>query len=121
MIDETHQALLKTAAESHDQLIARPAGLNTRAAKALFAKLLNTVLSVEVVVNDDEPHWHSDERGSIGLRLTTAGRESLGFEPDVGSSIASMPVADAGPDSAGTKPRAGWDRARPKGERSRIG
>ncbi|MCJ2131434.1 DUF3489 domain-containing protein [Methylobacterium sp. E-045] len=111
MIDETHQALLKTAAESHDQLIARPVGLNTRAAKALSAKLCQTALAVEVVVTGDERHWHQDQRGPIGLRLTTAGRESLGFGPDVGGSVASMPVADAGPDSAGTKPRSGTKQA----------
>ena len=58
MIDETHQALLRAAAETHDQLIARPAGLNARAAKALFAKLCKTELAVEVVVIEDEPHWH---------------------------------------------------------------
>ena len=60
MIDETHQALLKAAAESHDQLIARPAGLNARAAKALFTKLRETALAVEVVVTADEPHWQQD-------------------------------------------------------------
>ncbi|GJD42073.1 DUF3489 domain-containing protein [Methylobacterium bullatum] len=111
MIDETHHTLLKTAAESPDQLIARPAGLNVRAAKALFAKLSKTALAIEVVVTGDERHWHQDQRGSIGLRLTTAGRESLGFGLDVGSSVSSMPVADAGPDRAGTKPRSGTKRA----------
>ncbi|MHC2001812.1 DUF3489 domain-containing protein [Methylobacterium sp. CM6241] len=93
MIDENYHALLKAAAESHDQLIARPAGLNARAAKALLAKLCKTELAVEVVVTADEPHWHSDERGPIGLSLTTAGRESR--------------CLDAGPDRAETKPRSG--------------
>ncbi|KQO91185.1 hypothetical protein ASF32_22995 [Methylobacterium sp. Leaf91] len=111
MIDETHHALLKTAAESPDQLIARPVGLNTRAAKALFAKLRKTALAVEVVVIEDEPHWHSDERGPIGLRLTSAGRESLGFRPDVSSPAASPPVADATLGGAETKPRSGTKQA----------
>ncbi|WP_019903530.1 DUF3489 domain-containing protein [Methylobacterium sp. 77] len=97
MIDETHHALLKAAAESHDQLITRPAGLNARAAKALLAKLRKTALAVEVVVTEDEPHWHSDERGPIGLRLAPTGRESLGL--------------DAGPDKAGTKSRSGTKQA----------
>ena len=97
MIDENYHALLQAAAESHDQLIARPAGLNARAAKALLAKLCQTALVVEVVVTADEPHWHSDERGPIGLRLTTAGRESLGL--------------DAGPDRVETKPRSGTKQA----------
>ncbi|CAA2105453.1 hypothetical protein MBUL_03200 [Methylobacterium bullatum] len=97
MIDEIHHALLKAAAESHDQLIARPTGLNARAAKALFAKLHKTELAVEVVVTADEPHWHSDERGPIGLRLTPAGRKTLGL--------------DAGPDRAETKPRSGTKQA----------
>ncbi|WP_018043880.1 DUF3489 domain-containing protein [Methylobacterium sp. 88A] len=97
MIDEIHHALLKAAAKSHDQLITRPAGLNTRAAKALFANLRKTKLAVEVVVTEDELHWHQDQRGPIGLRLTTAGRESIGL--------------DAGPDSAGTKPRTGTKQA----------
>jgi hypothetical protein len=97
MIDETHHALLQAAAESHDQLIARPAGLNARAAKALLAKLCQTALAVEVVVTADEPHWHSDERGPIGLRLTPTGRESLGL--------------DAGLDRAESSPRSGTKQA----------
>ena len=63
----------------------------------MFAKLCKTELAVEVVVIEDEPHWHSDERGPIGLRLTTAGRESLGL--------------DAGPDRVETKPRSGTKQA----------
>ena len=97
MIDETHQALLTAAAESHDQLIARPAGLNARAAKVQSAKLCKTALAVEVVVTADEPHWHQDQRGPIGLRLTPTGRESLGL--------------DAGADGAEIKPRSGTKQA----------
>ncbi|GJD40811.1 DUF3489 domain-containing protein [Methylobacterium bullatum] len=111
MIDDTHHALLKTAAESHDQLIARPAGLNTRAAKALFAKLCRTALAVEVVVTGDERHWHQDQRGPIGLRLTPAGQQSLGFGLAVSVLAASRPVLDAGSDRAEMKPRSGTKQA----------
>lgn len=111
MIDETHCALLKAAAESQGQLIARPAGLNARSAKALFAKLRKTALAVEVVVTGDEPHWHSDEHGPIGLRLTPAGRESLGFGPDINSPDPSQPRVDVGSSKADTPPRSGTKQA----------
>ncbi|MHC2088915.1 DUF3489 domain-containing protein [Methylobacterium sp. CM6244] len=111
MIDETQQALLKAAAESPDQLIARPSGLNARAAKVLSAKLCKTMLVIEVVVSKDQPHWRTDERGPIGLCLTPVGGESLGLSPDAHGSDASLPVADARSGRAETKARSGTKQA----------
>ncbi|KQP56333.1 hypothetical protein ASG40_04500 [Methylobacterium sp. Leaf399] len=110
-IDEPHHALLQAAAQTRNQLIVRPAGLNSRAAKLLFARLCKTASAAEVVVCEDEPYWHNDERGRIGLRLPPTSRKRLGLDGDGDGSDASKLVADAGLGQGGIAPRSGTKRA----------
>ena len=108
-LDPDHRTLLSAAADRQDQLIARPAVLSARAAKALLAKLIDTNVARDVLVLAEQPHWHQDARGPVGLSLTPAGRDALGLDPVCpDAAVAGVEVRSIAPRLA---PRRGSKRA----------
>src|SRR5688500_16859285 len=74
--------LLAAASQRHDRLLAPPEALKGAAARALIAKLLFRGLVEEITVSPAGPHWRTGEDGAVmGLRITAAGLEAIGIEP----------------------------------------
>ncbi len=81
-LTDTQLLLLSAASQREDLLLAVLAHLNSRAARAATSKLLRADLIKEVVVRPDEPHWHQDGENRIGYKLTSAGLQAVGIEPE---------------------------------------
>ncbi len=95
--------LLSAAAQRQDLLLVPPDTLKGGAARALVSKLLTGGLVEEVTVGPADPHWRAGEDDQVvGLRITPAGLEAIGVEPE------GAPDADAGdtpqPDSSQPQP-----------------
>ncbi len=88
--------LLSAASQRQDLLLACPENLKGGAARAVVSKLLARGLVEEITASPADPHWRSDEDGTlVGLRITPAGLEAIGIEPQGTSD------ADAGGASQG--------------------
>lgn len=96
-----------------DRLLLRPESLKGGAAQKVAGKLLSLGLVQEVQVQSGEPAWRTGEDGTCsGLRLTPAGIEAIGIEPDQGGTAeaSSEPGGDPdegpkpGPEGSGPRP-----------------
>ena len=75
--------LLSAASQRQDLLLPRPDTLKGGAARALVSKLLAGGLVEEITVGPADPHWRTGEDNqAVGLRITPAGLEAIGVEPE---------------------------------------
>ena len=75
--------LLSAASQREDRLLALPETLKGGAARALVSKLLAGGLVEEITVSPADPHWRTGEDDQlIGLRITPAGLQAIGVEPE---------------------------------------
>lgn len=119
-LTDTHILLLSAASQRDDRLLDLGARLKGSALKTTAEKLLNSGLAEEVPVDLDQPSWRIDEmENRIGLKITSAGLQAIGIEPDnetevtESAPIATIPAADHKlPQPLGeTAPRAGSKKA----------
>jgi hypothetical protein len=82
-LSDTQLMLLSAASRREDLLVTLPAHPKTGGARSSLSKLLSQSFVEEVMVRRDQPHWRADEDGQqIGLRITRAGLEAIGLEPE---------------------------------------
>ena len=82
-LSDTQLMLLSAASQREDLLVTLPAPPRTGAARTSLSKLLSQGLLEEVTVSREQPHWRTDDDGQlIGLRITLAGLEAIGLEPE---------------------------------------
>jgi hypothetical protein len=81
-LSDRQLTLLSNASRQDDLLLIRPENLRGGAAKAVLAKLLSGGLVAEVAVGAADPHWSKAGDRPIGLRITPAGLQAIGVEPD---------------------------------------
>jgi hypothetical protein len=82
-LSDTQLLLLSAASQREDLLVTLPAHPRTGAARTSLSKLLSPGLVEEVAVGREQPLWRTDENGQrIGLRITRAGLEAIGLEPE---------------------------------------
>jgi hypothetical protein len=82
-LSDTQLMLLSAAFQRQDLLVTLPAHPRTGAARVSLSKLLSQGLLEEVTVGREQPHWRIDDGGQLlGLRITRAGLEAIGLEPD---------------------------------------
>ncbi len=75
--------LLSAASQREDHLLALPETLKSRAAPAVVSKLLARGLVEETPVTSADPHWRTGKDGTLtGLRITPAGLQAIGVEPE---------------------------------------
>lgn len=98
-LSDRQLTLLSNASRQDDLLLIRPENLRGGAAKAVLAKLLSGGLVAEVAVGAAEPHWNKADDQAIGLRITPAGLQAIGVEPDAASADESAP--EAAPETTG--------------------
>jgi hypothetical protein len=82
-LSEKQLMLLSAASQRQDLLLPRPDTLKGGAARALVSRLLAIGLVEEVTVGPANPHWRTGEDNqAVGLRITPAGLEAIGVEPE---------------------------------------
>jgi hypothetical protein len=81
-LTDTQLLLLSAASQREDLLLVPPANPNSKAARTAMAKLLRAHLTEEVMVRPNEPHWQQDGENCIGYKLTSAGLQAIGIEPE---------------------------------------
>jgi hypothetical protein len=82
-LTDTQLVLLSSASQREDHLVTLPDRLKGGAAKAVVSKLLKNDLVAEIAVGRDDPHWRKDVNDRpIGLKLTRAGLDAIGVDPD---------------------------------------
>jgi hypothetical protein len=75
--------ILSAASQRHDHLLSLPDNLRGGAARALVSRLVARGLVEEVTVGSADPHWRTSEDGTLtGLRITAAGLQAIGVEPN---------------------------------------
>ena len=75
--------LLSAASQRQDHLLALPETLKGRAAQALVSKLLARRPRRGDPSRPADPHWRTGEDDQlIGLRITPAGLQAIGVEPE---------------------------------------
>ena len=75
--------LLSAAAQREDHLLALPETLKSRAAQAVVSKLLARGFVEETSGISADPHWRTGEDSTLtGLRITPAGLQAIGVEPE---------------------------------------
>ncbi len=75
--------LLSAASQRQDRLLTCPENLKGGAARALVSKLLAGGLVEEISVASADLHWRTGEDDQmIGLRITPAGLQAIGIEPN---------------------------------------
>ena len=114
-LTDTQLMLLSRASQREDLLVTIPETLKGGAVKAVVSKLLTHSLVEEILVGRGDPSWRKDEHEqAIGLKLTRAGLEAIGIEPDeaaVGDERASPELASDGPQHAPiTRPARGGSK-----------
>ena len=91
-LTDTQLMLLSQASQREDHLVTTPATLKGGAVKAVISELLIHSLVAETHVARGAPSWRKDEHEQpIGLKLTRAGLEAIGLEPDREASSAGPP------------------------------
>jgi hypothetical protein len=82
-LSDTQLMLLSAASQREDRLVTLPAHPRTGAARISLSKLLSQGLLEEITVGREQPLWRVDDDGQlIGLRITRAGLEAIGLEPE---------------------------------------
>jgi hypothetical protein len=82
-LSDTQLMLLSASSQREDLLVTLPPHPRTGAARTSLSKLLSRGLLEEVTVGREQPHWRIDDDGQlIGLRITRAGLEAIGLEPE---------------------------------------
>src|SRR3712207_5712755 len=75
--------LLSAASQRQDLLLTLPDTPKGAAARALVSKLRAHGLVEEIPVGPADPHWRTGKDGAaLGLRITPAGLEAIGIEPE---------------------------------------
>jgi hypothetical protein len=97
-LTDTQLLVLSSASQRQDGLAALPDHLKGGAARSIVLKLIASGLLEEAVVTRDDPHWRKDEADQpIGLRITRAGLETIGIEPEEDSAGADKVTAGVSP------------------------
>jgi hypothetical protein len=94
-LSDRHLVLLSAAAQRPDGLLIPPANLKAAPLKAMRQKLIKLGLVAEVPVRRDQPAWFAAEEGRFGLRITSAGYEALGLQPEPAEAPQDGPTSSA--------------------------
>ena len=104
-LTDSQLVLLSAASRRDDQLLARPKYLRRDA----LDKLIDASLIEPVIVTATDPAWHEDD-GNVrhGYRITAAGLQAIGIEPESPdeappSGTFSHPEGSRGDDAAGVR------------------
>jgi hypothetical protein len=83
ILSDTQLMLLSSASQREDLLVTLPVPPKAGAARTSLSKLLSQGLVEEVAATREQPLWRIDDDGQLtGLRITRAGLEAIGLEPD---------------------------------------
>ena len=95
-LTDTQLIVLSSAVKHDDGLATRPANLNAAAAMKVASSLIDKGLAREIRAKSDAPVWHENEDGRFALKITKAGRETIGVdheEPQDDASASTAPAA----------------------------
>lgn len=82
-LSDTQLVILSSASQRGDGLAVLPEGIKGAAAKTAVTKLIGLGLLKEVRAKRDQPAWRTDEEDRpVALKLTRAGSEAIGVDPD---------------------------------------
>jgi hypothetical protein len=94
-LTDTQLMLLSTASQRDDGLLDLASRLKGNPLQSTAEKLLKGGLAEEVSVDPDQPAWRSDEWESrIGLKITPAGLQAIGVEPESDDAPETQPAAN---------------------------
>jgi hypothetical protein len=114
-LTDTQLLVLSSATQREDGLAALPDHLKGSAAKSVVLKLIAAGLLEEVIVGRGDPHWRKDEEDQpLGLRITRAGLQAIGLEPEDGTGTedtSADPALLKGENRRSSAPRNGSKRA----------
>jgi hypothetical protein len=105
-LTDTQLIVLSSAAKHDEGLATRPANLNAAAAMKVSSSLIAKGLAREIRAKADAPVWHANHEGRFALKITRAGRETIGVEDEEAEDAALVSAAPAQPRSkkSGSKP-----------------
>jgi hypothetical protein len=82
-LSDTQLVILSSASQREDGLAVLPERIKGAAAKTAVTKLIGLGLLKEVRAKRDQPAWRTDEEDRpVALKLTRAGSEAIGVDPD---------------------------------------
>lgn len=110
-LTDTQLMLLLAASQRDDGLFDLAARLKGNTLQNTAEKLLKGGLAEEVSVDPDQPAWRSDEWESrIGLRITFAGLQAIGVEPENETEAAEASPVVITPAAEQTSPQPASDK-----------
>jgi hypothetical protein len=126
-LTDTQLIVLSSAANHDDGLATRPANLNAAAAMKVASSLIAKGCVREIRAKADAPVWHENDEGRFALKITRAGRETIGVDEEEGQQAASSSAIPeiskskkSGSKSAGKKDAAKTTDARTKAARAKT-
>src|SRR5215217_2978287 len=105
-LSDTQLVILSSASQREDGLAVVPERIKRAAAKTAAIKLIGLGLLKEVRAKRDQPAWRTDEEDRpVALKLTRAGSEAIGADPEPATE--ESPAAGAKGKTPGPRTRAG--------------
>ena len=81
-LNDTQLIILSSASQREDRRAPVPENVSAGPLNKAVAKLTSLGFLKEVRVKPGEPLWRSDEGKRLGLKITKAGADAIGVEPD---------------------------------------